>query len=505
MTLVRLVYLPGEPAINSLCPKSALLEGVGQLCEAGFQTDLQHLGEVRSHGEALISETPRVALTPAEAVSGLPAAALTVFYAESRGDYEQVRKASLLLAKYHPETTQLLAGPFAVHFATCALADLPVLDGAISDHLSATLPQAALYLLGGQKRPDSGDLSFQENGGKAVWKRRAAFTTLSPFVSRRRCEKNNLLQYYPLSFSEGPCAFFYQDKKCSQRGSKSAALLFNEIKWLHESHDATVFHIDIQHVASEEVEELAQRLLDHNLMILYSLGNATQSFSRTTARLLLASGCRSIGFRIPTGSQRILEDFYGMQVSISAMQSVLRLCRDTGLQTVLHLTGPCPIDDIHSTAETVRFLEDAHPHSVTLSPLAVVPHSLWFCQPRRFGLSFSYKHYQKQMDPFRLPLTLAGKWNRHRLAFVNKVIQDYAFKAGLLFNADERSMLLLRLLGIEGVSDSSRFLQHLSRLLESNDAAGLSDVIQKFNHRATVAVSRDAAAMPHFGQVAISR
>ncbi|HOM48250.1 MAG TPA: hypothetical protein PK491_07015, partial [Candidatus Hydrogenedentes bacterium] len=261
----------------------------------------------------------------------------------------------------------------------------------------------------------------------------------------------------------------------------------------------------IQHVASEEVEELAQRLLDHNLMILYSLGNATQSFSRTTARLLLASGCRSIGFRIPTGSQRILEDFYGMQVSISAMQSVLRLCRDTGLQTVLHLTGPCPIDDIHSTAETVRFLEDAHPHSVTLSPLAVVPHSLWFCQPRRFGLSFSYKHYQKQMDPFRLPLTLAGKWNRHRLAFVNKVIQDYAFKAGLLFNADERSMLLLRLLGIEGVSDSSRFLQHLSRLLESNDAAGLSDVIQKFNHRATVAVSRDAAAMPHFGQVAISR
>jgi hypothetical protein len=109
------------------------------------------------------------------------------------------------------------------------------------------------------------------------------------------------------------------------------------------------------------------------------------------------------------------------------------------------------------------------------------------------------------MDPFRLPLTLAGKWNRYRLAFVNKVIQDYAFKAGLLFNADERSMLLLRLLGIEGVSDSSRFLQHLSRLLESNDAAGLSDVIQKFNHRATVAVSRDAAAMPHFGQVAISR
>ncbi|NLN93990.1 MAG: hypothetical protein GX130_11890 [Candidatus Hydrogenedens sp.] len=495
MALIRLIYTPGPSlTLSSLCPRPVLLEALGQLCELGFQTDLQHFAALQEEG----------APSRQEILCALPVAAMSVFYVETREDYEEARRTGLTLSKHFPEMIQVLAGPYAVHFASSLLSDLSALDAIIFDEFSRTLCEGALFFLSDHPRPSERAMLLKNQHTDKWWTRSQAFSPLAPFMAKQE-KRNKFLQFYPLSFSRAPSQFYYHDTKRSSRKEKTSREIFEEIKWLHDCHGAVAFHLDAGSVSMAEVEDLARELLSRNLLVLYSLGNVHEAFAGNTARLLLASGCRSIGFRIPTGSQRLLEDYYGLQISISALGNTLRLCRETGLFTALHLTGPCPFDDRHSIAETKRFLEEYQPTGVSLHAPAVVPDSLWFCQSRHFSFAINYKKYQKELDPSRLPLRFSGQWNMRRLSFVQKVITACASRQSILYNTDECEALILRLLGIEGVGASARALDRLSHLLTQRDNAGLSELILKFNQRAAHVLAVDILATAGTGNTAAAR
>jgi hypothetical protein len=497
VALIRVVYVPGSvPTLSSLCPRPVLMEAVGQLCEKGFQTDLRHYGA--------LPETMASGRSPSEDLSSLPPAWITVFYVETRADYEEVRRTSSALHKAYPDSLQLLAGPYAVHFSHSLLADISDVDGIITDDFSTVLCEVASSLRERRSLPVSDGLLVRSGTHKTLGKEQPRLAPIASFPPKKRMHRDSFFQLYPLSFSKGPANFYYHDTRQKTRRRKSSSELFDEIKWLHDCHGAVAFQLDAAHASLATVTQLARKLLTHNLMILYSLGEIRDPFPRETAQLLVASGCRSMGFRIPTASQRLLEDYYGLDVSISALAKSLRHCRDAGLFTVVHLTAPSPLDDRHSVAETELFLESSRPSAIQIETPSLVPDSLWFCHSRHFGFSLDYKKYQKHLDPTRLPFHLSGRWNMRRLSFVHKVISESARKQSILLDAGETEGLLLRMMGIEGVGASSLMLRRLSQSLLQRDMNELSTMIQKFNARAAQVLSGDLlTASSLAGKVAV--
>jgi hypothetical protein len=88
-----------------------------------------------------------------------------------------------------------------------------------------------------------------------------------------------------------------------------------------------------------------------------------ENVDRMLLAALKSSGCYSVGFDVPSGSQRLLKDFYGRPFGVTEVEQTLRATKSTGLYTVMHLTYPCPQDDYHTEAETIRLVDRVRPNA----------------------------------------------------------------------------------------------------------------------------------------------
>lgn len=119
------------------------------------------------------------------------------------------------------------------------------------------------------------------------------------------------------------------------------------------------------------------------------------------------SGCRAVAFQVDTGSQRLLDDYFGRSAGVSRIEEMLRDAKEAGLQTIVRITYPTPADDYHTREETLRLLTRTKPHAVVVSLPEVKPRSVWFAQPARFGFwmhsKFSDEPWLNYRTRFPLP------------------------------------------------------------------------------------------------------
>jgi hypothetical protein len=173
---------------------------------------------------------------------------------------------------------------------------------------------------------------------------------------------------------------------------------------------------------------------------------------------LAASGCRSVSVQADSGSQYLLDEFYGSPWTVTEMERVFRASRFHGLYTVGEFTYPCPRDDYHTRAETERIVRRSQPHAVRVEPL----------EP-----ATAKRADRRAADAMR-----------------------QAFRAhGLSTEISAEMALMADLAGHGG--EEPAFQETVERQLRTMDVAGLRTTIERINHGIATSVPSAESGSSH--------
>lgn len=167
--------------------------------------------------------------------------------------------------------------------------------------------------------------------------------------------------------------------------AKSTRMVCDEIAHMVRHQKAYAFDLSgVAHFGAQGVS-LACEILKRGLRVRYSQTGTVTDTVPSLLSTLKAAGNDVISYRIDTGSQWLLDDYYRRGFSVSQAEKLLRASRAAGMLVVARFAYPCPADDYHTEAETLRFIGRTKPNAALIELPEVVPGSSWFDRPGEFG------------------------------------------------------------------------------------------------------------------------
>ena len=245
--------------------------------------------------------------------------------------------------------------------------------------------------------------------------------------------------------------------------------------------------------------DLASEIMGCCLDIAYSRRLRPTHGVEGVASLLETSGCRCANFPIMSGSQRLIEDFFGMTHGISQSRVSLRACRAVGIFASLELVYPCPWDDHHTRAETLLFMEQTLPDAVKVGFPELRYGGRWTAAPGDFGFQVSAANMVRwaaaddapQFIPAQSPrpYKMKGGAGRREDAEQDSLLAE-AKARGAAPDMTAQEALIAKVAGWEG---RERAWKHqIDKALAAGDFANLSDYITVFNRHAGRAMRKSA-------------
>jgi hypothetical protein len=176
--------------------------------------------------------------------------------------------------------------------------------------------------------------------------------------------------------------------------------------------------------------------------------------------------------RLESGSQRLLDELYGREISISEAEDIMISARINGLHCGLRMVFPHIEDDYHTTAETFRFVHRTKPHSVSLElPSSFAPfikHSGYSCRPTSLE------------EVARLGDEGFGLHPSPRLEAERRDELEAQIRAlGIATKASPRTALFAHVAGYSG--RERKFSGLLERAVEAPRAGGLLALVERIN------------------------
>ena len=249
------------------------------------------------------------------------------------------------------------------------------------------------------------------------------------------------------------------------RPSGQSILLLDAIRNPMKHHGTSAYHFELTKM---DGPNLAVSLLRSGITVTYSCNITARALNANAPRLLRASGCQAVEYRIETGSQRLLEDYYHSSIGVSAWEEILRNSRQAGLNTSIGLTYPCPHDDYHTREETLRLVNRTRPHGVTMRFLPKHP------------VNAVQSLFWEDLTECDLHRTL-GMMNRagRHMQRLQDLLAKQLVGQGVAVGCPAYLALVARALGED--TDMMAFKREIVRMLYTDDQYALSDMIGRFN------------------------
>lgn len=526
-TRSRLVYVPALPwDANMLMPQHRLAAIAGALRAHGHESSILDVGTlgalermacVAGLGPGHTEESPRPGLLPwprrgaerrrqamleaaldaravevARAVLGVARPDFVVFLVERAADLCEARRTGARLRAWAPEVAQIVAGAYAgtharalverdgfdavlvgdAELGALALADR-VADRAVWPRLPNVVAKDHRGLAAGGPDPSADWAALgAPDYSRAAYPALAGgekFRLLTLEHSRGRHHAPNHQPQLGLGMR--------------QVRVKTPAAMADEVARWADREGFRAFHFLGEATPAAQVDSLGYELLARCLRVAYSRAAHVRHLDPGTVRALARSGCRALGFRIDTGSQRLLEDFYGHDFGVSQTLGVLAACQGAGLFVATDWTFPCPNDDEHTREETLRVLTLGRPQAATLHTARCLPGSMWALQPAQFGFAPD----AARRDGADMPPAMRG-WSRSRVARERAWMHDRMAELGVAEGLGERAGLVARLAGHSG--GEAAWHAALNEALRRMDAAAAAAMVAAFNSQASARVAR---------------
>lgn len=280
---------------------------------------------------------------------------------------------------------------------------------------------------------------------------------------------------------------------------KSARALTDDMLRLAHEHGTRVFRF-VGPAPADNGVSVACEILNRGMHAVYMQPAAISEPGPSAFPTLRAAGCLSVSFGIDSGSQRLLDDFYMRGFGVTEAEDILRASREAGLFTATRFTYPCPADDYHTRAETVRMIRRTTPDSAIVQLPEALPGSNWFRFAAEFGFVLDVDGYLRRALNGKgrgsLPLcswkTLRSRWSTRSLPQACREYEELADEieeAGISTNVDPVTALIARVSGYEG--HERDFGALLRRQLITGDAASLAALARRFNERARLSATTD--------------
>lgn len=277
----------------------------------------------------------------------------------------------------------------------------------------------------------------------------------------------------------------------------NAAQVQEEVENIAQESGSKALHFSGDYTPAGDSRDILAHYLGEEAPVRFSRDAHIQHVDSFSVTEWVRTGGRTVRFRVPSGSQRLIEDFYGESFGVSQVETVIRGCKDAGLFTVMHMQYPCPWDDYHTREETVRLLKRTQPDGVVFSAPEMVPGSLWYQQAQQYGFKMNYKH-------FAAWVAASGKNVSRDVAYRMRGwnARKYTSECGLLLDAcaalqvsvgmDAPLALAAQLSGFE--KNEASFFERFARASTTLDADALGELMYTFNAAAKAQKTAEAEA-----------
>lgn len=526
MTRSLLAYCPGYPFVTeSLMPRRLLGELAAALCSGGHDARVLDGGTIpvfaRAYGPAcgaaltdaedaaacggwrlrrarvraagaLAAGQARHAELVAEEARACPPCGLAVIEVARRQDVASSLALASAIRAHAPDAAVLAAGEVAEWYAASLLGAASPFDAVCRGDAEAVAPAVADCLATGRNWRTLPGL-LQWNGGRTVatnvWPALAPEAWPAPLYAREvypALHGPGKLRVFPVAESRGGDLGGYAlprpPLEHRQARVRPAGLVCGEVADLARTMGARAFHFTGSGTPSAQLDALAYELLARCLHIRYSRAGHVRNLDPLTAATLRTSGCQAVALGIDTGSQRLLTDFYGHSFGVSETVQVVRACSQAGIFVQMHFTYPCPEDDHHTLAESLRLARCAEPAAVTVGLPELVPGSAWHANARAFG----FRAAAPAASPAHGARVMRG-WSRVSAERARADFHAALAAQGHLLDAGAVEALLGRLAA--GPGGEADFAVNWRRALRLLDSDALCALTAEFNACAVLPVN----------------
>ncbi len=179
------------------------------------------------------------------------------------------------------------------------------------------------------------------------------------------------------------------------------------------------------------------------------------------------------------------------------MEEVLQSCKRAGLHVAVGLTYPCPLDDYHTHAETLRLLQRCKPGSVHVAPPEPEEGSLWLQRAPAYQFRADWTRHGKwagarDLRPawlppaaLFLPYRMSG-WSVQRIAQEHGALCEDVAALGIAQGLSPSEVLLAELLP---APERRGYLDELRRELYCFDTRSLEELLGRFNDAASTSTN----------------
>lgn len=461
-----------------------------------IDTGIPEFAEAPPAGEA--ASAPHFAL--AQMGADAPPSLLVIQIAQ-RKDVTSARMLARLVKAEYPTCVIIVAGAYAEAYGPVLVHEEPSFDAAVLFEPEAAIAEAFEQLALGHPLSGSPNMVVMRDG--------------VPHRGRRALARQ--LDHTPVpNYTPGVYPSLYQGKKLhlfeiehargglgNQMGPtapwsvmpvrvKPPSLCVREIEHIRQAvPTAGAFYFSGAGVPAQCVENLCYELRGLERPVRYARDTQVPEFETVSPHSLHASGCRVLRFALHTGSQRLLEDFYGQDYTISQAERALQRAQRARLFRVADFTFPVPHDDRHTRAETLRLIARTMPEALSVSMPELRPESTWRDWQDAYGFEVAEEAYRAWVvnpDAAETPAMPYGMrdWSAAACERETAGLLSDAQDLGIYASLSPQEGLVAWLLELDQSMERFALLQH-EALLHEDSAANL---VRIFNERAALPASR---------------
>lgn len=293
---------------------------------------------------------------------------------------------------------------------------------------------------------------------------------------------------------------------------RPVAAVCHEIWRIGTLFGARAFHFNGRHAPASHVAAVANELVRRGMDVRYTREWETHLSVPVVFPSLSSSGCAGLSFPVDTGSQRLLEDFYGRTVTVSHIERVVSAAKSIGIPTLMRLTYPCPADDYHTHAETLRLIDRTKPAAAVVGLPRALPGSAWHRNAQLFGFRVDASDSGAALAKAarRVPLPTPWQCEAPTETSARSNSELLAARATLVRQIEDRGIpasvpeTYVRLAWLGGFAGREREFALRAQLeFLRGDAMGIAALVDQFNEAACVPAKGVALRTPDYLRLAV--
>ncbi|MCX8066094.1 MAG: hypothetical protein N3G21_13155 [Candidatus Hydrogenedentes bacterium] len=411
-----------------------------------------------------------------------PHAKCIVFWIDNRDDLRLARKIALNIKKKFSKNLIVVGmGNYIKFTGPYILPYIPEFDCIILDHWESTIVPLWDTLSNSKELCRVPNSAVYSGGSISLGPIRRYISLedipIPTYEAYKGILDNEKIRIFTIEHSRDGFVTYVEPVSLRTKVSATPTKILEEISYLRKKFNSLCFHFTGEATTLSEFQAFTLSLIKAPFYIYYTRALNCLEIEGDLVHTVSVSGGKGIEVKVPTGSQRLLSNFYGIMRTVSSLEGALSVLSSSQVYTAIECFYPSPEDDRHTFAETLRFIQRVKPDLVKVSPVWLWPDSPWWENRVQLGFNIDTQEYFKWLAGDDIPNVNYPMWR----PFSPDLMKEEIKKLKVSCNGDVVLALVGEVLQIS--KKQKGFKQMLEDAFSSSEPEFLEDIFTQFNYR----------------------